>query len=658
MKEDRKNLMREMEIAQSALQTERGKLWKLATSQFMVLGEAHVVGDGIALVPLGETPPEPKLGLAPGSFPATTGDALAMMHPEDQQPFQLAVARSLAEGDPFDMNYRLSDGRGGWRLIEGRAESVEVSDGSHVGWVFINRDATTEHETEEILHHSKRQYEASRFEQKSEKDKLWRLAANAFSLLAEIHITENGMEMAFLGDRRPEEKIGLRPGSIPKTIEELMLMIHPDDVTGFQQKVSHSVTSGESFKMIYRLSDGYGGWRWLDVRAFSLGEVNNQHVNWLADNKDITDLKQTEEELRKSLAELQRLKTQLQAENIYLREEADRGSWHQDIVGRSAPLARILEQMELVAATPATVLINGETGTGKELVARTIHQRSDRRNKLFVAMNCAALSNTLVESELFGHEKGAFTGAIARRVGRFERANGGTLFLDEVGELPLEVQAKMLRVLQSGEFERVGGERPQKVNVRVIAASNRNLEQLVQNGQFRNDLYHRLAIFPIHLPPLRERREDIPLLTAYLATRKAHQFGRKIESVSPAAIDRLSGYDWPGNVRELENVLERAIILCPGTVLNLEAIRLGATSPIKASKLHGRSDSTSEIRANETLREVEREHILRICQATDWKIKGPNGAATRLGINPGTLYSRMKKLGIQRPTDHNRSSGN
>jgi DNA-binding NtrC family response regulator len=657
MKQDLKNLMREIEITQSALQTERDKLWKLAGYPYMVMGEAHVVEDSIILVPLGDTPPEPKLGLAPGSFPVTIEEALATMHPDDLQPFQLAVARSLTSGDPFDMNYRLSDGHGGWRWIEGRAESVEVSDGSHVGWVFINRDSTAEHETEQILRHSICKLEASRFEQKSEKDKLWRLAANAFSLLAEIHISANGMEMEFFGDRRPEEKIGLRPGSIPKTIEELMLMIHPDDVTGFQQKLSHSVASGEQFRMIYRLSDGYGGWRWLDVRAFSLGEVNNQHVNWLADNKDVTELKETEEELRKSVAELQQLKTQMQAENIYLREEVDRGGWHTDIVGRSAPMARILEQMELVAATSATVLISGETGTGKELVARSIHQLSDRRNKLFVAMNCAALSNTLVESELFGHEKGAFTGAIARRVGRFEQADGGTLFLDEVGELPLEVQAKMLRVLQSGEFERVGGEQPQKAYVRVIAASNRNLEQLVQNGEFRNDLYHRLAIFPIHLPPLRERREDIPLLTAYLATRKAQQLGRKIESISPKSIDRLSAYDWPGNVRELENVLERAIILSPGTILRQEAIRLGSTSPVKASKLPDRPDDTPAIRVNEPLQKVEREHILRVCQTTGWKIKGPHGAAAQLGINPGTLYSRMKKLGIQRPKCHHQRSG-
>jgi len=306
----------------------------------------------------------------------------------------------------------------------------------------------------------------------------------------------------------------------------------------------------------------------------------------------------------------------------------------------------VLEQVDLVAATSSTVLIGGETGTGKELVARAIHQRSRRRQGLFVAVNCAALPATLVESELFGHEKGSFTGAMARRVGRFEQADGGTLFLDEVGELPLETQAKMLRVLQSGEFERVGGGRPLKTDVRIIAASNRDLEQAVRAGRFRDDLYHRLAIFPIHLPPLRERREDIPLLAAYLVTRKARRLGRKMNPLSSAVLDRLARYDWPGNVRELENVLERAIILSPGASLCLEAIQLSPAGR-QAPALDG--SASGAVAENDTLQAHERAHILQVCQAAGWKIKGPDGAARRLGLNPGTLYARMKKLGIRRP---------
>jgi transcriptional regulator with GAF, ATPase, and Fis domain len=271
------------------------------------------------------------------------------------------------------------------------------------------------------------------------------------------------------------------------------------------------------------------------------------------------------------------------------------------------------------------------------------------KDRRFVVVNCAALPATLVESELFGHEKGAFTGAIALRRGRFEQADGGTLFLDEIGELPLESQSKLLRVLQTGECERLGGERPLKVNVRVIAASNRNLEQAVSEGQFRSDLFHRIAIFPIHLPPLRERREDIPLLAAYLVTRKAYQLGRKIERISDDTLANLTAYDWPGNVRELENVLERSIILSPGPVLNLESIQLGHSAPLELRKLRSHIDTSEDIGTADTLLAREREHILRVCQTTHWKIKGPDGAATILGINPGTLYARMKKLGIQRP---------
>jgi len=456
--------------------------------------------------------------------------------------------------------------------------------------------------------------------------------------------------MEYLGDTPPETKIGLLPGSAPKTLKDVIVMMHPDDTRSYQESVESSLPTGEPFKSVYRLSDGRGGWRWIKSRAISLGEERDgKHVHWLGDSIDITEQKETEDALRKSLEELRHLKAQLQSENLFLREEVDRGVTHADIIGRSAPLARVLEQVDLVAATSSTVLVSGETGTGKELVARAIHQHSDRRQRLFVAVNCAALPATLVESELFGHEKGAFTGATARRVGRFEQADGGTLFLDEVGELPLETQAKMLRVLQSGEFERVGGGRLLKTNVRVIAASNRDLEQGVREGRFRSDLYHRLSVFPIHLPPLRERPEDIPLLAAYLVTRKARQLGRSIERMPHLILDRLSAYDWPGNVRELENVLERAIILSPGTSLRLEAILLGSAAPAKSRQRHAQPETAADAGETDTLQAHERAHILRICETTAWKIKGPAGTASKLGINPSTLYSRMKKLGIERP---------
>ena len=624
------------------------KLWTLASSPFLVVGEARVADDEIFLTWLGDGSPEAKLGLAPGAFPKTIRDALALMHPDDVPGYQQAVVRALATGEAFDTSYRLADSRGGWRWIEGRAVPTEVHDGQWVKWIFVNRDFTAQYEAEAALRRSVRELEASRHELQSEQEKLWRLAANTFSVLGEIRITESGMEIDFFGDAPPKEKVGLAPGSLPKSLEQLIAMMHPEDTQPYLHKVEHSLATGEPFRVVYRLADGRGGWRWVQARAISLKQRAGRHVHWLHATTDLTEQRETEEALRQSLEELRQLKARLLAENRFLREEAGLDAAEVDLIGHSPALSRVLQQVDLVAVTSSTVLIGGETGTGKELVARAIHQRSRRRQGLFVAVNCAALPATLVESELFGHEKGAFTGAIARRAGRFEQADGGTLFLDEVGELPLDTQAKMLRVLQSGEFERVGGGQPLKTDVRIVAASNRDLEQAVRAGRFRSDLYHRLAIFPIHLPPLRERREDIPLLAAYLVTRKARGLGRKMDPLSPAVLDRLTRYDWPGNVRELENVLERAIILSSGAALELDAIQLG---PARRSALasDGPARASGPAAEDDTLQAHERAHILQICQAAGWKIKGPDGAARRLGLNPGTLYARMKKLGIRRP---------
>jgi transcriptional regulator with GAF, ATPase, and Fis domain len=297
----------------------------------------------------------------------------------------------------------------------------------------------------------------------------------------------------------------------------------------------------------------------------------------------------------------------------------------------------VLDKVSRVAATDATVLISGETGTGKELIARAIHSNSRRAAKPLIKVNCAALPAGLVESELFGHEKGAFTGAIARRIGRFELADGGTLFLDEIGELPLETQAKLLRVLQEHEFERVGGGTAIPFDVRIIAATNRDLIKAVGEKAFREDLYYRLSVFPVPLPPLRERAVDIPLLVRLLVDRLAARVGKRIEGVSQETMRRLSAYRWPGNVRELENVLERAIILATGPILDF-AID-GTHPPVLAA-----ADDPSL----STLEDVERRHLLAVLGQTNWVIEGPRGAARTLGLHPNTLRSRMKKLGIVR----------
>ncbi len=323
--------------------------------------------------------------------------------------------------------------------------------------------------------------------------------------------------------------------------------------------------------------------------------------------------------------------------SLYLESEI-RAEHFEEIIGESPLLREVLQQVQTVAPTDATVLILGETGTGKELVARAIHDRSGRSERTFVKVNCAAIPWELLESELFGHERGAFTGAIAQKIGRFEVANGGTLFLDEVGEIPLELQSKLLRVLQEQEFERVGGTRTIKVDVRLVAATNRNLGRLVEEQRFRDDLYYRLNVFPIHVPPLRERAEDIPALVRFFVQRLARPMNRHVEVIPSETLDALRRYAWPGNVRELANLIERAMILSKRRTLEVPLAELERRRPRT-----GHDDGAA------TLEGVERTHVLRVLQETNWVLGGPRGAAARLGLKRTTLQSLMARLGITRP---------
>jgi formate hydrogenlyase transcriptional activator len=334
--------------------------------------------------------------------------------------------------------------------------------------------------------------------------------------------------------------------------------------------------------------------------------------------------------------EIAELKNQLADEKLYLEEEIRTEYTFEEIVGESSALKRVLSQVETVAATDSSVLILGETGTGKEVIARAIHDLSPRRERTFVKVNCAAIPTGLLESELFGHEKGAFTGAIAQKAGRFELAHRGTLFLDEVGDIPLELQPKLLRVLQEKEFERLGSTRTLHVDVRVVAATNRDLPQMVEDRLFRSDLYYRLNVFPIVVPPLRERAEDIPLLVRYFAQKHARRMDRRIETIPTEEMEALTRYHWPGNVRELENLIERAVILSRGPALHV---------PLPEDRLSGEAPAAFAM----TLEAAEREHILRALRDTNWVIAGPKGAAARLGMKRTTLQSRMAKLGISRP---------
>lgn len=345
--------------------------------------------------------------------------------------------------------------------------------------------------------------------------------------------------------------------------------------------------------------------------------------------------------LEKALAEVEQLKNRLQAENTYLRDEIKQTSTFDEIVSQSKAFGKVLRQVEQVAPTTTSVLILGESGTGKELLARAVHGRSGRKAKSFIKINCAALPATLIESELFGHEKGAFTGAIGQKIGRFEAADGGTIFLDEIGEMPIELQPKLLRVLQEGEFERVGGSKTIKVNVRVIAATNRDLEEEIAEGRFREDLYYRLNVFPITSLPLRERKEDIPLLVRHFCTKHGPGMGRQIDVVPQQVIDTLLDYPWPGNIRELENIVQRALILSPGRKLELGDWAIHDLSRKKTTLLKSAGLTTME--------ECERNHILNALEHTRWKVSGENGAAKLLDMIPTTLDSRIKKLGIQRP---------
>ena len=343
--------------------------------------------------------------------------------------------------------------------------------------------------------------------------------------------------------------------------------------------------------------------------------------------------------------EIEALKDKLSKEKIYLEEkvspEEKVRTAHNfgEIVGDSAALRRVLKQVDAVARTGATVLILGETGTGKELIARALHDLSPRRGQTFVKLNCAAIPTGLLESELFGHEKGAFTGAISQKVGRFELAHQGTLFLDEVGDIPPELQPKLLRALQEQEFERLGSTRTVRVDVRLVAATNRDLAQMVADGRFRNDLYYRLNVFPVVLPPLRERREDIPMLVRHFIQRFARRMGRRIESIPASVMDALVCYHWPGNIREMQNIIERAVILSPGRSLR---VHLGDLQP---------AATEAQAPAGEpvTLADAEREHILGVLHETGWVVGGPKGAAARLGMKRSTLQKKMKKLDISRP---------
>jgi len=533
------------------------------------------------------------------------------IHPDDLEEHLRRWRKSIASGEPAVSQARVRKANGEYRWLLHHTEPLRDELGSVVRWFGSSID----------IEDLKRAEETNR-------DAEQELRTILETIPAFVWTAGPDGALEFLTERwfqrtrhTREEVVGWKWTS----------MIHPDDRDRVVQKWREAIASGSPLDLEMRGSDAEGKYRWFLTRAVPLRSQSGAVIRWYGTLTDIDDRKRAEQELHD-------LKEQLHKENIALRDEITQTSMFEEIVGSSAPLRQLLVLVAKVASTDSTVLITGETGTGKELIARAIHRRSPRASRPFVSVNCGAIPPSLTTSELFGHEKGAFTGAVQRQLGRFELAEGGTIFLDEVGELPQETQIALLRVLQERTFERVGGSKLISADVRVIAATNRDLGQAIEEGSFRRDLYYRLSVFPLHVPPLRERPEDIPLLVEYLTQRYAAKMGKRITSVSRKTIDLLTSYDWPGNVRELQNVIQRAVILCEGT-LSVDETWFDKRSTERGAD----TKSLGRLKGRE-----EKELIERALAGSRGRVAGPDGAAAKLGIPRSTLESKIRSLQIDK----------
>jgi formate hydrogenlyase transcriptional activator len=531
---------------------------------------------------------------------------IPLLHPDDQEETRRVWSTSLRTGCAGHVSLRVRNAEGGYRWFLSRAEPVRASDGTLLYWIGVNLDIEDEKQAE--------------LERERELRQILDLTPQHLGVLGPdgSPLYANRVALDYFGVNidqwRAESRIDL---------------VHPDDRGHFLGERKTRFLEGVAHEFEARMLRHDGRFRWFLFRLNPLKDERGQITRWYGTATDIEDRKQGED--------------RLQHENAALREEIDETSMFEEIVGTSAALQSVLSRISKVAPGDSTVLITGETGTGKELVARAIHRRSNRTSRAFVSVNCAAIPRDLILSELFGHEKGAFTGATQRRLGRFELADGGTIFLDEVGELLPDTQVALLRVLQEREFERVGGRQPIHVDVRVIAATNRDLKAAVANGTFRQDLFYRLNVFPIEVPPLRERKHDILMLVEYFVQRYAKRAGKNIRSIDKKTLDVLQSYDWPGNIRELQNIIERSVILSSGEVFSVDESWLSKEtfSPaprVEASALFKPGDE----------RRTERETIEAVLVETRGRVSGPSGAAAKLGIPPSTLDHRIKALRIDK----------
>ena len=518
-------------------------------------------------------------------------------HPDDLDRVLDERRVGLSKGLPFEMEMRLLPKNGDYRWHLSQYNPLKDEAGNLFRWYVIATDIDDRKRAEQDL----------------------RTITDTIRQPIVVLAPEGTMLYA---NRVALENTGLTTGDL-KDQGFFTRAFHPDDVEGFRSARQQGLSRGEPFELEMRSLSKNEQYRWQLLQYNPLKNEAGKIIRWYVTATDIDDQKKTEERLRN--------------ENLVLREEIDRSSMFEEIVGSSKPIRQLLKQVDKVAPTDSTVLILGETGTGKELIARALHRRSKRTNRAFVKVNCAAIPQSLIASELFGHEKGAFTGAMQRRVGRFEAANGGTLFLDEVGELPMDTQIALLRVLQEKEFERVGSNHSISVDVRLIAATNRDLSAAVSAGSLRQDLFYRLNVVPIAVPPLRERAEDVPLLVEYFVGRFAKETGKSIRHISKQTLEQLRSYDWPGNIRELQNVVERAVILSESD-----------TFVVDQSWLKAEAADPSPKRGLSELEDREVEMIEAALAESRGRISGPSGAAAKLGIPRQTLESKIRRLGIDK----------